>query len=42
MESFLVAQEAGDPALSLPWLKFDPWPQNVYRPWVQEKKKRKM
>ena len=30
-----------DPALSLLWYGFDPWPENFHRPWVWQKKEKK-
>ena len=30
-----------DSALSLPWLRFNPWPRNFHMPQVQPKKKKK-
>ena len=30
----LVAQQVKDPALSLLWLSFDPWPRNFRVPWA--------
>ena len=47
MRSALVAQQFGDPVLSLlwlgmlPWLRFHPWPTYFCMPWVQKKKKKK-
>ena len=34
----LVAQQLKDPALSLLWHEFDPWPGNLSVPWVQPTK----
>ena len=39
--SSLVAQWAKDPALSLLWLRFDPWPGKFHMPWERQKKKKK-
>ena len=38
--SSLVVQ-VKDPALSLQWYGFDPWPRNFHMPWVQPKTKKK-
>ena len=37
--SSLVAQQVKDPALSLPWLGFSPWPGNFSMPQAQPKSK---
>lgn len=37
----LVVQRVKDPALSLPWWRFDPWPRKLYTLPVQLKKKKK-
>ena len=36
-----MAQPVKDPALSLLWQVFDPWPRNFYTLWVQPQKKKK-
>ena len=36
-----MAQQVKDLALSLLWLKFDPWPGKFHMLWVQQKKKKK-
>ena len=41
MSSSLAAQKVKDPALSLQWLGFNPWPGNFGMPWVQPKKGKK-
>ena len=38
--SSLVTQWVKDPALSLLWRGFDPWPGNFLMPWVWPKKKK--
>ena len=35
----LLAQQVKDPALSLLWLRFDPWPQNFHMLQCCQKKK---
>ena len=39
--SSLVAQQVKDPALSLLWHRFDPWPGNFRMLWAWPKKKKK-
>ena len=34
-----MARWVKDPVLSLLWLKFDPWPWNLYMLWVKKIKK---
>ena len=34
-----MAQQLKDPALSLLWHEFNPWPGNFHVPWVVDKKK---
>ena len=41
LRSSEVAQWVKDPSLSLPWLEFDPWPENFHVPWTWSKKKKK-
>ena len=40
--SSLVAQWVKDPALSLLWLRFDPWPRNFRMLWMWPKHKNKV
>ena len=35
----LLAQQVKDPALSLQWLRFNPWPRNFHMLWCSQKKK---
>ena len=37
----MVAQQGKDPALSLLWCQFDPWPGNFHMLWAPSKKKKK-
>lgn len=37
-----MAQRVKDPAWSLLWLEFDPWPRNFYMPWAWPKGKKKV
>ena len=37
----MVAQQVKDLALSLLWLRFDPWPGNIHMLWAQPKKKKR-
>ena len=39
--SFLMVQQVKDPALSLLWCRFEPWPGNLYVPRARPKKKKK-
>ena len=34
-----MPQQVKDPAWSLLWHKFDPWPGNFHVPWAQPKKR---
>ena len=36
-----MAQQVKDPAWSLQWCRFHPWPRNFHMPLVQQKKKKK-
>jgi len=37
--SSVVVQQVKDPAFSLLWHRFDPWPGTFHVPWMQPKKK---
>ena len=39
LRSSFVVQQIKDPALSLRWRRFDPWPGNFYMVQAQPKKK---
>ena len=41
LRTLLVVQQVKDPALSLLWLRFEPWPGNFHMLWVHPKKKKK-